>query len=85
MSDFNKPIYVIASGLVKRDNLVRLILYTKLASFMTLEGLPGSKLFGRNECTSTLYVLICTLALAPNTVTQSVAACKISTCSTFSV
>ncbi len=74
-----------ASGLVKRDNLVQLILYTRLATFATLEGLPRSKLFGRIECTSTLYVLICTFALAPNTVTQSVAACRISTYSNFSV
>ncbi len=85
MSDFNQPMYVMASGLVKRDNLVRLILYTRLATFATLKGLPRSKLLGRIECTSTPYILICTLALAPNTVTQSVAACRISTCSTFSV
>ncbi len=85
MSDFNQPIYVMASGLVKRDNLVRLILYTRLATFATLEGLPRSKLFGRIEYTSTPNVLIFTLALAPNTVTQSVAACRISKCSTFSV
>ena len=85
MSDFNQPIYVMASGLVKRNNLVWLILYTRLATFATLEGLPRSKLFGRIECTSIPYVLICSLAVAPNTVTQSVAACRISTYSTFSV
>ena len=85
MSAFNQPIYVMASGLVKRNNLVRLILYTRLATFATLERLPRSKLFGCIKCTSTPYVLICTFVIAPNTITQSVAACRISTCSTFSV
>ena len=85
MSELNQPIYVMASGLVKRDNLVQLILYTRLATFATLEEVLRSKLFGCIESISTPYVLICTLALAPNTVTQSVAACRISTCSTFLV
>ncbi len=85
MSDCNQLMYVMASSLVKRDNLVQLILYIRLATFATWEGLPRSKLFRRIEYTSTPYILICTLALVPNTVTQSVAACRISTCSTFSV
>ncbi len=85
MSDFNQPMYMMASGLVKRNNLDWLILYTRLATFANLEGLARSKLFGRVECTSTPYVQICTLALALNTVTQSVAACRVATCSTFSV
>ena len=85
MTDFNQPMYVMTSGLVKRDNLVRLILYTRLATFAPLKELSRSKLFGRIEYTSKPYVLICTLALASNTVPQSVTACRISTCSTFSI
>ena len=68
MSDFNQPIYVMAFGLVKRNNLILFILYTRLATFATLEELSRSKLFERIEYTSTPYVLIYTLALAPNTV-----------------
>ena len=74
-----------ASGLINGDNLVWLILYTRLATFATLEKLPRSKLFGRIECTSTPYLLICTLIVAPNTLILSVTSCRISTFSVWTM